>query len=578
MRIAHTATFLVVSVLFGVFLAAALPEPTLAVGTAADAMCTPVFQQCPCGQKPNPQGNPPCIPGPNMFMCPCFDVTNKFQTMGQCISMLTCKATGTSDGKGPDQGLSKLGEMLGQLLQQMMKKDEGGGQPPGGTPTTPTGSTGCTGTPFQTSDVSQLTNPCAQYVPQNPITDPIANPNATCDAMSQLLGTCNTGTNSNTNPILTTPSSTTKTCAPVSVGCTAGFTAKSVSGTDAQGCALPMQCVPLNSNATSSGPAFAATPASGKVPLSVVFAAIRMAPGTYSIDVGDGSGGIETAQQSCGADGCAYAAAYVYIEAGSYSAKLQKDGQTIAVATVQVAPGSATSIIGGKPSANAGQGFGSLGELTAGAPPFSNSLVVLSRLASGNPDLLGSFGDFRFFNGGVTLYGGTTTGNRGISSFYGQSNGNPQGLAAGLCKARPWTLISAILPTSFFDNLCIKAGYGPQAVKPQTPVVQLQQKPSVPATTTRPTQTVNVPQGIQPKVSIWAVPQTVQLNSRTSIFWTTQGVRDCTVTSPDGSFEQHSLSGGASTVPLVAATVFSISCLDNAGNPVTSYTTVQLAI
>jgi hypothetical protein len=79
-------------------------------------------------------------------------------------------------------------------------------------------------------------------------------------------------------------------------------------------------------------------------------------------------------------------------------------------------------------------------------------------------------------------------------------------------------------------------------------------------------------------VDIWAVPAAVPLGARTTIFWNTQGVTNCTETSPDGSFNQNSLSGGAATVPITGATTFSISCDAPDGSHVTGYVVVNLAI
>ena len=73
------------------------------------------------------------------------------------------------------------------------------------------------------------------------------------------------------------------------------------------------------------------------------------------------------------------------------------------------------------------------------------------------------------------------------------------------------------------------------------------------------------------------MPATVPLGARTTIFWNTENVTNCTETSPDGSFSQTSLSGGAATVPLTEATTFTISCLDSQQNPATDYVTVSIA-
>jgi hypothetical protein len=78
------------------------------------------------------------------------------------------------------------------------------------------------------------------------------------------------------------------------------------------------------------------------------------------------------------------------------------------------------------------------------------------------------------------------------------------------------------------------------------------------------------------RVDIWAVPPSVALGARATIFWNTENVSNCTETSPDGSFRQTSLSGGAATVPLTEPTTFTISCLDSGQNPTTDYVTVNI--
>ncbi|MBV9159462.1 MAG: hypothetical protein JO019_02600, partial [Candidatus Kaiserbacteria bacterium] len=160
--------------------------------------------------------------------------------------------------------------------------------------------------------------------------------------------------------------------------------------------------------------------------------------------------------------------------------------------------------------------------------------------------------------------------------------------------------LSYIIPPSFFDGLCNLRGYqvgalpAPAPVATTSPVqVQLTQtsdnaKPVVvtPITVTKPAATTTKTTSknatttptVEPKADIWAVPPSVSLGARTSIFWNTQGVTSCTETSPDGSFSHDSLSGGASTVPITAATTFTISCLAPGGGHITNFVTVNLAI
>ena len=183
---------------------------------------------------------------------------------------------------------------------------------------------------------------------------------------------------------------------------------------------------------------------------------------------------------------------------------------------------------------------------------------------------------------GATVVAGSrdTQGNVEVAGFFGAStfSGQGGGLVGAWCKSRPWAsnFLGKIITPTFFDNICKSRGYQ-VGMPPPPPAVTLQQtkKPAAKtATTTAATTTPAIP----PKVDIWAVPASVPLGGRTSIFWNTQGVTNCTETSPNGGFNQNSLSGGAATQPITAATTFSISCLAPDGSPVTSSVTVTLKI
>ncbi len=102
------------------------PFISRAMGTEADAMCVPADPDpCICSPKFVPKKG--CVGAPNKFMCPCSDSTNGFTTSGKCVSTFKCQAEGTSDGKGPDAGLSKLGEILGKLMESLKGGGGGGG-------------------------------------------------------------------------------------------------------------------------------------------------------------------------------------------------------------------------------------------------------------------------------------------------------------------------------------------------------------------------------------------------------------------------------------------------------------------
>ncbi len=194
----ETSRFLTFIVAFGFLLAAFLvPSVTNGLNREADIFCSKQIC-CPstCGKD-----IPPCT------AITCLDQTSGFTTSGKCVNNRpgVCKATGASDGKF-DGGMQALMKSLGDLLGKLMKGGEGGGD--GGAPPPPPGAEGCTQF-FQTSDISQLSNPCAQY--QAPVsggidTTPTPTGSGGCDPLSAALGMCggtgtsiSTGTNTNTN-------------------------------------------------------------------------------------------------------------------------------------------------------------------------------------------------------------------------------------------------------------------------------------------------------------------------------------------------------------------------------------------
>lgn len=170
--------------------------------------------------------------------------------------------------------------------------------------------------------------------------------------------------------------------------------------------------------------------------------------------------------------------------------------------------------------------------------------------------------------------------NTEVAGFYGSDaySGQSQGIIAGMCKNRPWasSVVSFVIPPVFFDSLCAWRGY-------QVGAPALPSRPVVEKTTTSPASPKDAASKqrtptVEPRVEIWAVPDKVPLGTRTSVFWNTSGVESCSITSPDGNFNETSLSGGAATVPLSGPTTFTISCLSPEGTPITDYVEVGLAI
>lgn len=196
----------------------------------------------------------------------------------------------------------------------------------------------------------------------------------------------------------------------------------------------------------------------------------------------------------------------------------------------------------------------------------------------------GFSGDIKLLNAGGTVFGGSrdTVTNTVTTGFFGADTlgAQPQSVVGNLCKNRPWAsnFLSYVVPATFFDSLCSLRGYtvGTPAPAQTTTVTVVQSAPqqtgATPAAPTKPVSTV------EPKVDIWASPATVPLGSRTLIFWTSQGVEQCTEASPDGNFSQSTFSGGASTAPITGPTTFTISCLTADGTPITDNVTVNIAI
>lgn len=214
----------------------------------------------------------------------------------------------------------------------------------------------------------------------------------------------------------------------------------------------------------------------------------------------------------------------------------------------------------------------------------SNTATAPTTTVTLNPGVGGAQGNIIVQPGGATIVANTVdaSGNTAVAGFYGADTfggQQPTGLVGQLCQSRPWAnnFLSYIIPPSFFDGLCQWQGYRvgtppPAASQQQQNVTLTQTRVPAAATTSAPASTV------QPKVQIWAVPASVPLGARTSVYWTTQGVTNCAETSPDGSFTESSLQGSGATVPLTGATTFTISCQAPDGTPVSDYVTVNIAI
>jgi len=191
------------------------------------------------------------------------------------------------------------------------------------------------------------------------------------------------------------------------------------------------------------------------------------------------------------------------------------------------------------------------------------------------PDLAGNI---KLGNAGATIYANLKEGITEIAGFFGATTlnaGQSASLAGRMCANRPWAggLLSKVIPTSFFDGLCRFGGYQVGLVTPSTgtPTAQVVSTPKKQAPPAQ-----NRVNAIEPKVDVWAEPGTVRLGTRTYIFWTSEGVDSCKVEGPN--FSHNTLSGGASTVPITDATIYSIECNTPDGSKVTDSVTVNLKI
>jgi hypothetical protein len=200
----------------------------------------------------------------------------------------------------------------------------------------------------------------------------------------------------------------------------------------------------------------------------------------------------------------------------------------------------------------------------------------------------GAYGDVKILDNGTTIVAGVRENNSEVAGFFGSrgSSGQGQTIAARMCSTRPWAsnFLSYIIPPSFFDSLCtwrgLTVGTTAKTTTPATVTATGSYTPTKTTSTTKPPVKATTTPAALPdaKVDIWASPATVPLGARTSVFWNSQGVTECIITSPDGSFTQTSLKGGASTVPLAAPTTFTISCVAPNGAHLTDNITVQIAL
>ena len=191
----------------------------------------------------------------------------------------------------------------------------------------------------------------------------------------------------------------------------------------------------------------------------------------------------------------------------------------------------------------------------------------------------GAKGNIQLTSTSATIQAGVRDVARNTESvgFFGSNfsqGAQPKGLVERMCLLRPWQnpQISYGIPTSLFDNLCsskgLRVGVLPGASTPALPSASAQAKAGAIASSTVPTN--------PPKVDIWAVPASVAVGSRTSIFWNTKGASSCTLSSSDGNFSAETVSGNSASAPLTGSTFFFISCIAPDGSRANGYVKVNI--
>ncbi len=357
----------------------------------------------------------------------------------------------------------------------------------------------------------------------------------------------------------------------------------------------PAATTTTTTTADLTNASLSATPSSGTVPLAVAFTVTDTSPADTSpacrrspvvLSAGDGSAAV-TAYPT--ASTCAARSPvsfnYTYRNPGTFYATLVNSSmqKTLYTLTVVVSAAAGTS--------GTGTGTidvsGSLLNIVANLPTGQTTSAAKGPPAGppvGNVATSVNSADIQLTSTGVTIISGGVrdpSRNMGVSAFFGadtQAGAPSQNLAERICLVRPWQnpLITARIQPSIFDGLCTAKGFRAGVSVAAASAVAKPAPPKTPAATSTPATQPAVP-AVPPAVAVWAVPASVPIGTRTSIFWNSRGVASCLLTSPDGSFSQNTLSGSASTVPLTGPTVYTISCLTPDGSHVTNFVKVDIS-
>jgi hypothetical protein len=535
-------------------------------------MCLPIWvYTLPCGTPEIKNGVKTGRIGG--LKCVCTDHTNGGTVTGGCVAPIDCKGMSASglDGKSSSIGgdaMSQLLKAAGDILGKIMGGGGGGGSGSGGGSGDPgTGPNGNCPTMTTVSDPALLNgNPCVTYVP--PITQ-------TCNLPGQTYSVSSGG--------CVCPVGQTATL----VGCSpAGITNCSISGqtfsTLTNSCSCPIgQILSSDGLSCTTGSGLTNCPLPGQVfstsTNSCITPTCTVSGQTYSTDTNsclcptsttlssDGLRCVSASVNNCSVNGQSFATS---------------SGRCICPPGKTISPdGTSCVVLINKTTADVTGTFIIVGSSTNGS---NGSKVPQLGFNQGNTT---GYIDENGNSGTLVARTYDQSTNSETAGFYGADTyGNGvSAMVGGWCRTRPWAnnFLGQLFSTTFFDGMCQWAGYNvgsiqvvnaPAPSSGRSTVRTVPKTPAKPAVEPIATSTPLIPA----RVDIWAVPPKVSLGARTTIFWNTQAVTNCTESSPDGSFHQTTLAGGGSTVPLTGATTYTISCLDYQQNPVTDFVTVQI--
>lgn len=601
----HTYQYIVFSVAsifcLSLFVATiAYPVPAHAVQKEADAMCiTARDYTLLCGQI-NPKTH---VPGGRL--CPCNDFTNGGSVSGVCTTALKClgkTATGLGGGPSTSVGagsLSSLLQSVGQIVSSLLGGGGGGG---GGDSGSGGGGGGTDPTCNYSGQTYSTSAGCACPSGQVPSSSTMSCVSSTSNTNCSFSGqTYSSITGSCTCPVGKTPSYETMSCVTSnSTTCTVGGqTFSSLTGV----CSCPSgkrlstdgtSCVAtVSTGCPITGQEYSSTTQSCSCPIGKKLTDTGTSCVAVLNTICTIGGQIYTTSTSA----CMCPIGKTLSEDGASCVAANTNTCSVNGQTYSNTSHSCSCLTGKKLSVDGKSCVVVVNESTQSN--ITGTYIVIA--SSTNPVFSQTQSGYQ--QGQTTGYFDQNGGNRGTlvvrtydqqnnsetAAFYGSNTykNGASALVGGWCHNRPWSsnFLGSLFSISFFDGLCRWAGYdvgAPTPVKTTLPPRTYQSPHITPIkrVVVQPQATTTVATTsplITPRVTIWAVPSKVTLGSRTTVFWNTQGVSNCTISSPDGSFHQTTLAGGGSTVPLTGATTFTISCLDYSQNPVTDYVTVNIA-